>query len=137
MLNKNIATGIGIAAIAVAVFALSISNPNLRENKDTWFGFIDTSPEPVPPVTQQDLRIMIDEWMENPQEDDRTQRIEIMEAYYTFEESGQTLSDDQEGRVMLNQIRKMVSIDMPKTELDQMREEIRKELQIQEFEIKE
>ena len=80
---------------------------------------------------------MIDEWMKNPQEDDRTQRIEIMRAYYTFEESGQTLSDDQEGRVMLNQIRKMVSIDMPKTELDQMREEIRKELQIQGFEIKE
>ena len=83
---------------------------------------------PVSLVTQQDLRIMIDEWMENPQEDDREQRLEIMKAYYIFEESGQKLSDDQEGRVLLNQIRKMVSLDIPVAELDEMREKVRQEL---------
>ena len=93
--------------------------------------------EPVPPVTQQDLRLMIDEWMSNPDENDREQRLEIMKAYYTFDESGQKLSDDQEGRVMLNQIRKMVSFDIPKTELDQMKQEIRDNLREQGFDIKE
>ena len=135
-MNKKILVGIGLAAIVAGVFALSITNPNLRENKDTWFGFIDTKPEPLPPVTQQDLRIMIDEWMENPQEDDKNQRLEIMKAYYTFEESGQKLSDDQEGRIMLNQIRKMVSFDIPKEELDKIKQEIRTDLAMQGFEIK-
>lgn len=135
-MNKKILVGIGLAAIVAGVFALSITNPNLRENKDTWFGFIDTKPEPLPPVTQQDLRIMIDEWMENPQEDDKNQRLEIMKAYYTFEESGQKLSDDQEGRIMLNQIRKMVSFDIPKEELDKIKQEIREDLAMQGFEIK-
>ncbi|KFM19548.1 proteinase inhibitor I1 Kazal [Marine Group I thaumarchaeote SCGC AAA799-P11] len=51
-----------------------------------------------------------------------------MRAFYTFEELGQQLSDDQEGRVMLNQIRKMVSFDIPKVELDAMKQEIREEL---------
>jgi hypothetical protein len=136
-LNKKNLIGIGIAVIAVAVFVLAITNPDLRENKDTWFGFIDTAPEPVPPVTQQDLRVMIDEWMENPQKDDREQRLQIMRAYYTFEESGQKLSDDQAGRVMLNQIRKMVSVDIPKEELDQIREDIREKLKEQGFEVRE
>lgn len=135
-MNKKILVGIGLAAIVAGVFALSITNPNLRENKDTWFGFIDTKPEPLPPVMQQDLRIMIDEWMENPQEDDKNQRLEIMKAYYTFEESGQKLSDDQEGRIMLNQIRKMVSFDIPKEELDKIKQEIREDLAMQGFEIK-
>lgn len=135
-MNKKILVGIGLAAIVAGVFALSITNPNLRENKDTWFGFIDTKPEPLPPVTQQDLRIMIDEWMENPQEDDKNQRLEIMKAYYTFEESGQKLSDDQEGRIMLNQIRKMVSFDIPKEELDKIKQEIREDLAMQGFVIK-
>lgn len=91
----------------------------------------------VPPVTQHDLRSLIDEWMSNPDENDREQRLEIMKAYYTFEESGQKLTDDQEGRVMLNQIRKMVSFDIPKTELDQMKQEIRDNLREQGFDIKE
>lgn len=123
-MNKTIPIGIGVAAIAIVVFSLALTNPNLRENKDTYFGFIDTKPEPVPPVTQQDLREMIDEWMENPKEDDRAQRLEIMKAFYTFQESGQKLTDDQAGRVMYNQIVKMVSFDIPKTELDQIKQEI-------------
>lgn len=134
-MDKKILTGIGIAAIAVGIFLLAVTNPSLRENKDTWFGFIDTNPDPIPPVTQQDLRIMIDEWMQNPDEDDRNQRLQIMKAYYTFDESGQKLSDDQAGRVMYNQIIKMVSFDIPREELDQMKQEIREELQEQGFEI--
>jgi hypothetical protein len=90
--------------------------------------FTEYDTEPIPIITQQDLRIMIDQWMKNPDEDDRNQRLEIMKAYYTFEESGQKLSDDQDGRVMLNQIRKMVSFDIPKTELDQIKQEIHYEL---------
>ncbi len=84
--------------------------------------------ESAPPVTQHDLRIMIDEWMDSPDRNDLEPRLEIMKAYYTFEESGQKLSDDQEGRVMLNQIRKMISFDIPKTELDQIKAEIRNDL---------
>ena len=134
-MNKTILVGIGIAVIAIAVFSLAITNPNLRENKDTYFGFIDTKPEPIPPVTQQDLREMIDEWMKNPQEDDAVQRLEIMKAFYTFQESGQKLTDDQAGRVMYNQIVKMVSFDIPKTELDQIKQDIRDELKELGFEI--
>ena len=134
-MNKKILVGIGIAVIAISVFSLALTNPNLRENKDTYFGFIDIKPEPVPPVTQQDLREMVDEWMENPHEDDREQRLEIMKAYYTFQESGQKLSDDQAGRVMYNQIVKMVSFDIPKTELDQIKKGIRDELKELGFEI--
>ena len=37
--------GIGIGAIAVGIFFLAVTNPNLRENKDTYFGFIETNPE--------------------------------------------------------------------------------------------
>lgn len=136
-MDKKILTGMGIAAFVVGIFLLAITNPSLRENKDTWFGFIDTDPDPIPPVTQQDLRIMIDEWMQNPHEDDRNQRLQIMKAYYTFDESGQKLSDDQAGRVMHNQIVKMVSFDIPREELDQMKQEIREELKKQGFEIKE
>ena len=127
-MNKTISVGIGIAAITIGVFLLALVNPNLRDNKETWFGFIDTSPEPVPPVTKQDLRNMIDEWMNNPEENDRNQRLEIMRAYYTFEESGQKLTDDQAGRVMYNQIVKMVSFDIPKMELDEMKQDVREEL---------
>jgi len=105
--------GGGITSIVILVMASS---------------FIEYDTKPVPQVTQQDLRIMIDQWMKNPDEDDRNQRLEIMKAYYTFEETDQRLSDDQEGRVLLNQIRKMVSLDIPKTELDQMKQEIRDEL---------
>jgi plastocyanin len=45
--NKTLLVGVGIAAISVIVFSLALTNPNLRENKDTYFGFIDTKPEPV------------------------------------------------------------------------------------------
>jgi len=45
--NKTILVGVGIAAISVIVFSLALTNPNLRENKDTYFGFIDTKPGPV------------------------------------------------------------------------------------------
>ena len=48
-INKKI--GIGVGIIVIGIFVLALTNPNLRENKDTWFGFIDTSSEPVPLVT--------------------------------------------------------------------------------------
>ncbi|MHA7733563.1 proteinase inhibitor [Nitrosopumilus sp. S6] len=111
-MNKIIPFLIGIVIIAIAVFGMSM----------------DFSTEPIPPVTQNDLRIMIDNWMNNPVGDGMEQRLEIMKAFYTFEESGQQLTDDQDGRVMLNQIRKMVSFDIPKVELDQIKQEIRDEL---------
>ena len=117
-MNRAIPIGIGIAVIISIVLV-----------------FLGFALEPTPPVTQQDLRSMIDDWMNNPDEDDRQQRLEIMKAYYTFEESGQKLSDDQDGRVMLNQIRKMVSFDIPKAELDQMKEEIRNNLKEQGFNV--
>ena len=119
---KKISTGGIIAIIIGVVVAFSVSATEMEQ-------------EPSPPVTQQDLRKMIDQWMNNPEEDDRNQRLEIMKAYYTFEESGQKLSDDQEGRVLLNQIRKMVSLDIPKEELDQIKENIREELKQKGFSI--
>jgi len=87
-----------------------------------------TIPEINPSVTQQDLRDMVDEWMSNPQEVDRQQRLEIMTAYYTFLESGQKLTTDQDGLMLMNQIRKMVSFDLPREELDQMKEQVREQL---------
>lgn len=92
-------------------------------------------PAPKPIITQQEIRELIDEWMNNPQEDDREQRLEIMKAYYTFEETGQQLSNDQEGLVTLNQIRKMVSLDLPREELDALRQQVRDELTSQGFEL--
>ena len=118
-MNKAIPVGIGVAA--VIIIAMTV-------------GFVVDEPDQSPSVSQQDLvsqenlRNMIDEWMNNPDEDDREQRLEIMNAFYTFQESGQKLTDDQEGRVMYNQIVKMVSFDIPKVELDQMKQEIRYEL---------
>ena len=119
---KKISTGGIIAIIIGVVVAFSVGATEMEQ-------------EPSPPVTQQDLRKMIDQWMNNPEEDDRNQRLEIMKAYYTFEESGQKLSDDQEGRVLLNQIRKMVSLDIPKEELDKIKENIREELKQKGFSI--
>ena len=119
---KKISTGGIIAIIIGVVVAFSVGATEMEQ-------------ESSPPVTQQDLRKMIDQWMNNPEEDDRHQRLEIMKAYYTFEESGQKLSDDQEGRVLLNQIRKMVSLDIPKEELDQIKENIREELKQKGFSI--
>ena len=92
-------------------------------------------PEPQPVITQQELRMMVEEWMDNPDEDDTKQRLEIMKAYYTFLESGQEISLDTEGLVLQNQIRKMVSLDIPKEELDELREQVREELRTQGFEI--
>lgn len=119
-MNKIIPIGIGVTLTIIITGSYFVQNQTTE--------FIGISSEPVPPVTQQDLRIMIDEWMNNKDKDDRNQRLEIMKAWYTFEESGQKLTDDQAGRVMLNQIRKMVSFDIPKTELDQIKEEIKDEL---------
>ena len=118
-MNKTIPFGVGIVVIAIAVFGI----------------IMDFDTEPIPPVTQNDLRVMIDDWMNNPVGDGMKQRLEIMKAFYTFQESGQKFTDDQEGRVMYNQIVKMVSFDIPKAELNQMKEEIREELRQQGFEI--
>jgi len=85
-------------------------------------------PKINPSVTQQDLRSMVDEWMSNPQDDDRQQRLEIMIDYYTFLETGQKLTTDQDGLMLMNQIRKMVSLDLSREELDQIREQLREQL---------
>ena len=79
-------------------------------------------------ITQQDLKEMVDTWMNNPDEDDTNQRLEIMKTYYAFEETGGKLSHDQEGLVLMNQIRKMVSIQVPVEELDELRKQVRIEL---------
>jgi hypothetical protein len=44
-MNTKALIGIGIGAIAVGIFLLAVTNPNLRENKDTYFGFIETTQE--------------------------------------------------------------------------------------------
>lgn len=126
-MNKIIPTGVGIA---IAVLGITI---------------INSPSEPIPPVTQVDLRIMIDTWMDERrddtsqerQEDDTLQRLEIMKAFYTFQESGQKLTDDQKRRVMYNQIVKMVSFDIPKTELNEIKQEIQDELRVLGFDIQE
>ena len=41
-MNKKTLIGIGLGAVAVGIFLLVVTNPNLRENEDTYFGFIDT-----------------------------------------------------------------------------------------------
>ena len=87
------------------------------ENIGMWSDYFST-------ITQQNLKEMVDNWMNNPEEDDRNQRLEIMKAYYTFLETGQQLTQDREGLVLMNQIRKMVSLDIPKEELDQLKQEI-------------
>lgn len=79
-------------------------------------------------ITQQDLKTMVEEWMGNPDKDDSSQRLEIMKAYYSFEEAGGQLSHDQEGLVLMNQIRKMVSLNIPVEELEQIRHQVRVEL---------
>ena len=79
-------------------------------------------------VTQNELKNMVENWMKNPVDDDTNQRLEIMKAYYTFDESGKSLTNDQEGLTLMNQIRKMVSLDLPKDDLDQLRNQVRVEL---------
>ena len=117
-MNKIILFGMGITIIAIVVFGMSF-------NSDTESVSQEISQDLV---TQQDLRTMIDDWMNNPDEDDTNQRLEIMKAYYTFEETGQKLTQEREGLLIMNQIRKMVSLDMPREKLDQLRNEVRKEL---------
>ncbi|MBC8516418.1 MAG: DUF4377 domain-containing protein [Nitrosopumilus sp.] len=121
-MNKGISIGIGIGvAVIVAIVA---GNFLVQDNSE----FAGTVTEPTSTITQQELKTMIDNWMSNPDEDDTNQRLEIMKAYYTFEESGHNLTQDQEGLTLMNQIRKMISLDVPKVELDQLRNEIRIEL---------
>ena len=74
--------------------------------------------------------------MDKPEKDDRNQRLEIIKAYYTFEETGQKLTDNKVGQVMLNQIRKMASFDIPREELDQIIQDIHEDLKELGFEIK-
>ena len=122
-MNKIVPIGIGIG-IAVVIAIVSAGNYMAQDKIE----FTETSSETVLPVSQQDLKEMVENWMNNPDEDDTNQRLEIMKSYYTFEETGQKLTQDRDGLVLMNQIRKMVSIDIPKTELDQMKQEIRDEL---------
>lgn len=42
-MNKKVLIGIGVGVIVVGIFLLVVTNPNLRENKDTYFGLIETS----------------------------------------------------------------------------------------------
>ena len=129
-MNKRTVNTIGgIVAIAAIFTAVIFLNPEQGQNNETTV-------EPIPPVTQEEIKEMVHEWMNNPDEDDREQRLEIMKAFYTFEESGQWFTDDQEGRVLYNQIVKMVSFDIPKTELDQIKQEIREELKEMGFQLK-
>ena len=86
-------------------------------------------------VTQQDLREMVDQWMNNAERNDLKQRMHIMMSFYAFEESGKKLTTDQDGLQLMNQIRKMISIDLPKEELDQLREDIRDRLKENGFDV--
>ena len=118
-MNKRTTNIIGGIVAILAVFAgLIILNPeNGLPNEN--------SPQHLNSITQEEIQTMVQEWMDNPDVDDTEQRLEIMRAFYAFEESGQWFSDDREGRVLYNQIVKMVSFDIPKTELDQIRQEVR------------
>ncbi|ABX12911.1 DUF4377 domain-containing protein [Nitrosopumilus maritimus] len=88
----------------------------------------ETISENYSSINQQELKVMVENWMNNPDEDDTRQRLEIMKAYYAFEETGNQLSHDQEGLVLMNQIRKMVSLQIPVEELDELRKQVRIEL---------
>jgi hypothetical protein len=88
-------------------------------------------------VTQKDLRAMVNHWMNNMQENDRQQRLHIMMSYYAFEESGKKLTTDQDGLQLMNQIRKMVSIDLPKEELDELRDSVREKLKEEGLDVRE
>jgi len=121
-MNKAVAIGIGIG---IAVVIVIIAGNFLVQNQTE---FVDSITEPVPSISQQDLKTMVENWMNNPEEDNTNQRLEIMKAYYAFEETGQKLTQDREGLTLMNQIRKMASLNIPKVELDQLRNEVRKEL---------
>ncbi|MFB5620952.1 MAG: DUF4377 domain-containing protein [Nitrosopumilus sp.] len=119
-MNKIIPIIIGIAVI-IGIIAI-----NFLDKEQT--NFLQTDSESNHTITQQDLKVMVEKWINDPDKDDRNQRLEIMKAYYTFEETGQKLTQDREGLVLMNQIRKMVSLDIPKSELDQLRQDIREEI---------
>jgi len=121
-MNKGIPIGTGIG-ITVVIAAIA-GNLLVQDNSE----FVDTVTESHSSISQQDLKIMVENWMNNPDEDDTNQRLEIMKAYYTFEETGQKLTQDRDGLTLMNQIRKMVSLNIPKIELDQLRNEVRIEL---------
>lgn len=121
-MNKAIPIGvsIGFAIIIVAIAGNFLVQDNSNE--------LVTIPESVPSISQEELKTMVENWMNNPDENDTEQRLEIMKAYYKFDETGHKLTTDKEGLVLMNQIRKMVSLDIPKIELDQLRNDVRIEL---------
>ena len=51
-MNRTI-IGIIIAAIVIGIFVLSLTDPNLRENKETWFGFININPDQNTPIQEE------------------------------------------------------------------------------------
>lgn len=122
VMNKIIPIGI---SIGITIIIVIIAGNYLVQDQTE---FVGTGSELVASVSQQDLKEMVENWMNNPDEDDTNQRLEIMKSYYIFEETGQKLTQDREGLTLMNQIRKMVSLDIPKTELDQIRNNIREEL---------
>ncbi|MGY5151803.1 MAG: DUF4377 domain-containing protein [Candidatus Nitrosopumilus sp. bin_6a] len=122
-MKKTIPIAIGITVIGLIIGVVIGVNFLGEENTDV----LQTDSESKYSITQQDLKIMVKDWMDNPDEDDKNQRLEIMKAYYTFEATGQKLTQDRDGLVLMNQIRKMVSLDIPKSELDQLKQYIQKE----------
>ena len=117
--NTNILGGfVAIFAVFAGLILLDPENGLPEQN----------NPSKIPVITQQDLKEMVKTWMDNPDANDKEQRLQIMKAFYTFEESGQMFSDDREGRVLYNQIVKMISFDIPKSDLDEIRKEVQEEL---------
>lgn len=114
-MNKIIPAGAGIVIITAIIAG------NFLWEEQTNVYQIDSAT-----ITQQDLESMVANWMENPDKDDKNQRLEIMKAYYTFEETGQKLTQDRAGLTLMNQIRKMVSVDISKSDLDQLKEDVHK-----------
>ena len=51
---KKSLIGIIIAAIVIGIFVLALTNPNLRENKETWFGFINVNPDQSTTIPEQE-----------------------------------------------------------------------------------
>ena len=50
---KRVAIGIILAVIVIGVFLLALTNPNLRENKEMWFGFIHVDSDQNTPIQEQ------------------------------------------------------------------------------------
>jgi hypothetical protein len=65
-MNKRIVNYIGAIVAITAVFAAMILlNPDQGINRN----------EPSTIISQSDLREMVDDWMSNPDDDDRRQRL--------------------------------------------------------------